>query len=60
MLAVGGMTACTKPADEGLCRGLREPVAQLRAALEAHPETSDAVGEAGADTVIGFEAGCRG
>lgn len=41
-----------------MCTPLRPYVVQLRASLEAHPETPDAVGEAGADVVIGFESGC--
>ena len=59
LAVVTGMGACSAPAvDSGLCRGLARPVADLRAALEAHPETPVAVGEAGADVVIGVEAGC--
>lgn len=33
-------------------------VANLRTALEAHPETPAPVGEAATDVVIGFEGGC--
>ncbi len=37
---------------------LRAPVDALERALLAHPSTPDPVGEAGADVVIGFNAGC--
>lgn len=54
-----GTTACkmTVP-DSAVCAGLGRPVADLRRGLEAHPETPQAVGEAGTDVVLGFEAGC--
>lgn len=57
-----GMTGCTEAArnDGAICAGLTRPVADLRRGLEAHPETPRAVGEAGTDVVIGFEAGCAG
>ena len=55
-----GMTGCGMTAtDEGMCIAQRADMERLRAALLAHPETPDAVGEAGADVVIGFRAGCR-
>ena len=44
--------------DSALCAGLDRPVSDLRLGLEAHPETPQAVGEAGTDVVLGFEAGC--
>ena len=60
LLAALGLTGCVATVSEpGLCAGLRGPVADLRGALLAHPETPEAVGEAGADVVLGFEAGCR-
>lgn len=53
------MTACvTTPSEPGLCIGLRNDVAALRTALLDNPETPDAVGEAGTEVVIGFQAGC--
>lgn len=59
LLAVLGVTACVKPAsDAGMCLGQREDIARLRAALEANPDTPDAVGEAATNVVIGHEAGC--
>lgn len=61
LAAVLGLTACAPAAnDAGICAGLSATTAELRAALEAHPETPDAVGEAGTDVVIGLEAGCGG
>ena len=60
LAVVAGTTGCSAPAvDSGLCRALARPVQELRAALEGHPKTPEAVGEAGADVVIGIEAGCR-
>ena len=60
-MALLGMTGCVSgPTSEGLCLGLRSEVATLERALLAHPETPDPVGEAGADVVIGFDAGCPG
>lgn len=55
-----GMTGCvgTGTSDSGLCAGLRGSVNALEAGLLAHPETPDAVGEAGTDVVIGYNAGC--
>jgi hypothetical protein len=49
-----------KPSTEsaGVCEGLSGAVAGLETALLAHPETPPAVGEAGTDVVIGFNAGC--
>ena len=32
---------------------------ELRAGLEGHPETPDAVGEPATDAVLGHEAGCK-
>jgi hypothetical protein len=60
LVALAGLTGCVKPiSDTGVCLGLARDVAALRAALVRHPETPDAVGEAGTDVVIGFGAGCR-
>lgn len=57
--AVLGMTGCVAGTSEpGLCAGLRAPVDALERTLLAHPQTPDPVGEAGADVVIGFNAGC--
>lgn len=54
-----GTTGCSMPvSDSALCAGLKRPMSELRAGLEAHPETPDAVGEPGTDAVKGFEAGC--
>lgn len=59
LVALLGATGCVTPAtDAGLCLGLKADVADLRRALESHPETPDPVGEAGAEVVIGFEGGC--
>jgi hypothetical protein len=60
LMAALGLTACAKPApiDSGVCAGLKRPVADLRSALMANPQTPQAVGEAGTDTVLGYEAGC--
>lgn len=59
MIAVG-FTGCMAPApDEAFCGPVfADLIAQQRAALEAHPETPQAVGEAGTDVVLGHEAGC--
>lgn len=46
-------TACE--ATSPLGDGMDARVAVLRAALEAHPETPEAVGEAGTDLVIFWE-----
>lgn len=60
LMGMIGLSACAEPvADAGLCIGLGPDVAELRRALEAHPQTPMPVGEAGADVVIGFEAGCK-
>ncbi len=60
ILPVLGMTSCLGNVSEpGICAGLDRPVAELRRGLEAHPETPQAVGEAGTDVVLGFEAGCN-
>ncbi len=57
--ALLGASGCASGTSEaGLCAGLRAPVDALERALLAHPETADPVGEAGADVVIGFNAGC--
>lgn len=61
LLAALGMTACqpTPDIEPGVCVGLRPHVSALERALLAHPETPQPVGEAGTDTVIAFDAGCR-
>jgi hypothetical protein len=46
-------------AIDAACAPLAPYVAALRRQLLAHPETPDAVGDAGADVVIGFEAACK-
>ena len=57
ILLVGTNASCAiSPSDAGLCEAL--PVEALASALLAHPDTNDAVGNAGADVVIGFRAGC--
>ena len=60
LMAVLGLTACTEPvpSKSGICAGLQRPVGDLRKSLEANPQTPQAVGEAGTDVVLGFEAGC--
>ena len=61
LAAVAGMTGCTAtslPASEGPCIGLWPHVRALERALVAHPEAPDAVGEAGVDVVIAYDAGC--
>lgn len=59
LMAACGLTACApRVSDSALCAGLNRPVIELRTGLEAHPETPQAVGEAGTDVVLGFEAGC--
>lgn len=58
LAALFGMTGCAIPNDAGICAAISPHVAELRTALLAHPETPDDVGEAGADVVIGIEAGC--
>lgn len=59
-MAMAGMTGCVSPTtDAGLCIATKPDVAALRRALMDHPETPVAVGEAGADLVIGLEAACR-
>jgi hypothetical protein len=61
VLAIG-VSGCTGQGatDAGICIGLGRDIARLRTALETHPETPDAVGEAATDVVIGHEAGCVG
>ncbi|UFS67763.1 hypothetical protein LO749_16865 [Paracoccus denitrificans] len=60
MLVAIGVSACAGPSatDAGLCLAQRADVARLMAALEAHSDTPDAVGDAATDVVIGFESGC--
>lgn len=54
-----GLSGCATVNEAGLCAGIAAPVAALRSALLSNPQTPDAVGEAGADVVIGIEAGCQ-
>lgn len=60
MMIVLGLTAsCAPVSDAALCAGLNRPVEDLRSALIANaPAVPDEVGEAGADVVTGFRAGC--
>lgn len=59
LLTVVGLTGCsTAVSDVALCSGLKRPVAALRGALMAHPDTPQAVGEAGTRVVLLTEAGC--
>ena len=59
LTAAIGVTGCAPRVEtDALCAPLRPYVANLRTALEAHPETPHAVGEAGTDVVIGYEGGC--
>ena len=55
-----GLSGCEIPvSDAALCgETMTDRVAALRAGLEAHPETADAVGDPAVDVVIGHEAGC--
>lgn len=57
--ALLGMTGCatTPVGNDGLAAGMRAPVAALERALLDHPETPDAVGEAGTDVVVAYRAG---
>lgn len=59
-MALAGTTGCLKmpPSEAGVCEGLSVAVAGLENGLLAHPETPDAVGEPGADVVIGYRAAC--
>lgn len=54
-----GLSGCTATSDAAFCAATYSRViADLRAGLEAHPETPDAVGEPATDAVLGHEAGC--
>lgn len=54
-----GIAACSPTvSDVAICNGLKRPVADLRAALTAHPEAPQPVGEAGTVVVLKTEAGC--
>lgn len=60
LLAAISLTGCAATAsDEAICAGLKRPVADLRGALIAHPETPQRVGEAGTRVVLLTEAGCQ-
>jgi hypothetical protein len=60
LMAALGLTGCAMPVTErGICIGLGPHVAELRSGLEAHPETPEAVGEAGTTVVLGFEGACN-
>lgn len=56
LAALLGLTACARPIP---CGVISPRVADLRTALMGSPDTSSAVGETGADLVIGLEAICR-
>jgi hypothetical protein len=62
LASLTGFAACAPQtrivASDAVCAPLAPYVANLRRQLLAHPETPDAVGNAGADVVIGFEAAC--
>lgn len=61
LTAAAGLTGCATPAnDSAICAGLARPIAALRGALLAHPETPQAVGESGTRVVVLTEAGCTG
>ena len=54
-----GLSACAPVSDSAICAGLGRPIADLRAGLERHPETPQAVGEPATDVVLGFEGACK-
>lgn len=56
---MSGCLGSNVPVTNGVCDGLRPSVSNFEAALSAHPETPDAVGEAGVDIIVGFDAGCE-
>lgn len=58
LLSCLGVSACVNPNDAGICVASEEDVATLRKELENHPETPDAVGEAGTEVVMGLEGAC--
>lgn len=61
LAAAVGISACAargSAEDSALCLGLGRDARALHAALLAHPQTPQAVGEAGTDLVIAFAAGC--
>lgn len=54
-----GVSACSATSDAAFCApDYTSVIASLRAGLEAHPETPDAVGEPATSAVLGHEAGC--
>ena len=58
-LALIGLSGCVATSDAAFCGpDYTRAVQGLRAGLEQHPETPDAVGEPGTDVVLGHEAGC--
>lgn len=58
-LALTGLAGCAGVSDAAFCGpDYTRAVQKLRAGLEQHPETPDAVGEPGTDVVLGHEAGC--
>lgn len=60
VILVLGLTACVPVSDAAICDGLTRPVETLRAALiDNAAAVPEPVGEAGADVVTGFRAGCR-
>lgn len=59
-IALGTSGCVASVPDSAVCGGLKRPVADLRGALLAHPETPRPVGEAGTRVVLMAEAGCQG
>ena len=53
-----GATGCSVSVDALCTSGLPDDAARLRAGMEAHPETPDAVGEPATDIVLGVEGAC--
>lgn len=61
LLAAAGLSACGVPAPTNAvpCLVLGPVVGDLRAGLQDHPETPDAVAEPATDVVLGTEAVCK-
>ena len=60
VLTLVGLSACSATSDAAFCgTDYTAVIAELRAGLEGHPETPDAVGEPATDAVLGHEAGCK-
>lgn len=58
LIALGTTGCVASVSDSAICAGQNRPIAALRAAMTAHPETPEAVGEAGTRVVLRHEAGC--